>query len=698
MELSTLRNGKQRHLKHIVEGNRDLVASVKNTFGDTNSTDVISKYEYVNDSLARRTSVVRTGAAFASSHHDVWQYNDRNELTQSDQFTGTTLGQGGELNDQDRAFSYDSIGNRLSSKIGDNDDPNVPVSSYSSNSLNQYYDVAQYSPFVKKKISHDVDGNLSLTYAVGDIDGDGDVDITDLTTLTSHFGDTCPGTSPGTTLTAAQFVRADYDGDCLLTTMGDFPALLGSYGSTQIASYAGYTWDGENRLTRVEPLARDASSGAIDASLRKVEFAYDYRGRRVEKLVFKRDASNNAAWGANPIERRRFVWNGWLMLRETIETDSAADGTFESTRTKTYTWGRDLAASSQSCGSGLQPVTCLESAGGIGGLLSIYDDNATTTGTDPTADDLNYVYFYDANGNVGQLSNLSAGNASASLVAKYEYDAYGNVAASSGSYATANTYRFSTKPWDDETGFGYWGYRYYEARMGRWLNRDPIGELGGLNEYAGLSNAPAFVVDAAGMRCWRVPTDDETDTPCEDSFCDALAAMPAFASRLGQTVCRNGTPCYCLFARAIRNYAPFSQDILKFCIRYHENAHVNAENARGACSGPNWIWTGPGGGTWGSISRDPGADDECATQRLSLRCVRQNADKCMSSPNPCACFQDLINYTTSRTCAPNPGLSNTCPTSDVNSCLNERRSTLSALYTWTRLMCHGTRLPLGWPY
>jgi RHS repeat-associated protein len=39
-----------------------------------------------------------------------------------------------------------------------------------------------------------------------------------------------------------------------------------------------------------------------------------------------------------------------------------------------------------------------------------------------------------------------------------------------------NRFRFSTKAFDDATGFGYWGYRWYSPRLGRWLSRDPIGE------------------------------------------------------------------------------------------------------------------------------------------------------------------------------------------------------------------------------
>jgi RHS repeat-associated protein len=37
-------------------------------------------------------------------------------------------------------------------------------------------------------------------------------------------------------------------------------------------------------------------------------------------------------------------------------------------------------------------------------------------------------------------------------------------------------YRFSTKPLNLETGFYYYGYRYYDSTKGRWPSRDPIEE------------------------------------------------------------------------------------------------------------------------------------------------------------------------------------------------------------------------------
>ncbi len=39
-----------------------------------------------------------------------------------------------------------------------------------------------------------------------------------------------------------------------------------------------------------------------------------------------------------------------------------------------------------------------------------------------------------------------------------------------------------------KVNLGYYGTRYYNANLGRWINRDPIGEQGGLNVYAFCNN------------------------------------------------------------------------------------------------------------------------------------------------------------------------------------------------------------------
>jgi RHS repeat-associated protein len=61
--------------------------------------------------------------------------------------------------------------------------------------------------------------------------------------------------------------------------------------------------------------------------------------------------------------------------------------------------------------------------------------------------------------------------------------------------AKANPFRFSTKYQDEETGLLYYGYRYYDASVGRWPNRDPIGELG----FEGLRFRNTRLLRAIGM-------------------------------------------------------------------------------------------------------------------------------------------------------------------------------------------------------
>jgi len=65
--------------------------------------------------------------------------------------------------------------------------------------------------------------------------------------------------------------------------------------------------------------------------------------------------------------------------------------------------------------------------------------------------------------------------------------------------AFLNPFRFSTKFQDSETGFLYYGYRYYDPSTGRWPNRDPIEEAGGVNLYGFVGNRPTDYVDVGGL-------------------------------------------------------------------------------------------------------------------------------------------------------------------------------------------------------
>jgi len=76
---------------------------------------------------------------------------------------------------------------------------------------------------------------------------------------------------------------------------------------------------------------------------------------------------------------------------------------------------------------------------------------------------------------------------------------FGEVIRATGPMAKASPFRFSSKYQDDETGLLYYGYRYYQACMGRWLSSDPIEERGGKNLSAIAHNDLVRFADLLGL-------------------------------------------------------------------------------------------------------------------------------------------------------------------------------------------------------
>jgi RHS repeat-associated protein len=87
----------------------------------------------------------------------------------------------------------------------------------------------------------------------------------------------------------------------------------------------------------------------------------------------------------------------------------------------------------------------------------------------------------------------------ATTFATYDYGPFGELIRATGPYAAANSYRFSTKPQDVDTGHLYYNYRPYSTKIGRWLTRDPIGEKGGVNLYGFLGNNGVTRYDVLGL-------------------------------------------------------------------------------------------------------------------------------------------------------------------------------------------------------
>ena len=88
-----------------------------------------------------------------------------------------------------------------------------------------------------------------------------------------------------------------------------------------------------------------------------------------------------------------------------------------------------------------------------------------------------------------------------SIVARFEYDAWGNILSSTSSVPAlaTNRYRFQGREWSAATGHVNFRARWYDPVTGRWLSKDPIGLNGGLNLYAFCGNDPINWRDPYGL-------------------------------------------------------------------------------------------------------------------------------------------------------------------------------------------------------
>ncbi len=200
-------------------------------------------------------------------------------------------------------------------------------------------------------------------------------------------------------------------------------------------TYRSFFYDVENQLTNV-----------TITGVAKSEFAYDgLRRRRIRK-----EYRWNGSWvKTNEVH---YVYYGGLVMQE---RDSNNVSLVKLTREE-KTWG----------------AAC-KKPGEVGGLL------ARTDGSES-------VYYHaDEKGNVSCLTDTGG-----AVVARYEYDPYGNMLAMSGPMADSNLYRFSSKEWSVTAGLYSFGYRFYNPTSQRWLNRDPIGEMGGFNLFTFVGNGP----------------------------------------------------------------------------------------------------------------------------------------------------------------------------------------------------------------
>jgi len=197
---------------------------------------------------------------------------------------------------------------------------------------------------------------------------------------------------------------------------------------------------------------------------------YDLNGNLTSDgtRTFEWDPLNRLAAVNSGTNRSEFTYNGLSQRVTIVEKDNGAV-----TSTKQLVW----------CPGDAQPY---EERDVSNTVTKRYYPQGMQVGS------TNYYYTCDHLGSVRELTDSSG-----AVQTRYDYDPYGRRRKLTG---------------DSDADFGYTGhyfhqpsglclalYRAYDADLGRWISRDPIGEIGGINLYGYVGNDPLSQADPFGL-------------------------------------------------------------------------------------------------------------------------------------------------------------------------------------------------------
>jgi RHS repeat-associated protein len=436
----------------------------------------LAQYTYTTNAAFQRTASLQQGSAFDGGYGEPtfarYAYTDVGELKDAEHYFGSdTEVRTRAMAGRGHHFTYDTAGNRLTAGIDTTETVTYMdgAGHPGANNLNQ----VKVRANLKTRVSGVADATATLTVDGNTLSRNGTTRYWDIAlSSTDQYRQFSVSSSlSGTPISVWALFRPATE-----TLTYDLDGNVLSDGVWN------YTWNAENRLTQMTNIPAQSWGMPV----RVLWFVYDYLGRRVAKTTYDN--------GTTTI--RRYIYQDWNLIAELDNTLAVV---------RSHAWGLDLQGS-------------LHSSGGVGALvLSVAHTSSSLTA---------YHIASDANGNVTALVNSTGSPAAA-----YEYDPYGQLLRKSGPEATINPFRFSTKFVDQETGLIYYGYRYYDPGIGRFINRDTIGEAGGNNLYAFVSNNPINRWDYLGQRSlweslmawWSGTSDTFDDTAGQEVF-----SLPAF--------------------------------------------------------------------------------------------------------------------------------------------------------------------------
>ena len=209
----------------------------------------------------------------------------------------------------------------------------------------------------------------------------------------------------------------------------------------------------------------------------RLEYAYDSQSRRIAKRVLRK-THELGDWSLH--QHRQFLYDGWNMIGELDVPTPGGTARLH----RSYAWGLDASGT-------------LTGAGGVGGLLLTTHYAIPGSGT---SSNVTLAPLYDLNANVLAYAEVTT----STITHRIDYDPFGNELTLDTLLPTAAAeeaprFRFSTKYTDSESGLVYYGFRSYSPELGRWVNRDPIEERGGVNLYGMVGNDAVNRWDLLGL-------------------------------------------------------------------------------------------------------------------------------------------------------------------------------------------------------
>ncbi|MBX9744440.1 MAG: RHS repeat-associated core domain-containing protein, partial [Chlamydiales bacterium] len=188
----------------------------------------------------------------------------------------------------------------------------------------------------------------------------------------------------------------------------------------------------------------------------RINFVYDPLGRRLSKIVFLR-----VAHGWKETSREHYLYHGQNEI-----------GAFVSSN---------------------EPTNLR--------VLGLAKDKNSPTTVGIEMDGQVVAPIIDVQGNIRRLIDLD----SKAIVGQYDFTSFGEERQAISDSKLFNPWRFASKRVDPELGFIYFGKRYYDPLLGRWLTTDPAGFLDSANPYQYVFNNPFRYRDPDGQFIIAVP-------------------------------------------------------------------------------------------------------------------------------------------------------------------------------------------------